>query len=170
MRETPQSEKRHRSDGLRVAAVSAGFVLLGVVLRDRVPWYATAFFVVCLAVGVLMALGWRPKELPPAEHLTIDDAGITRSAKGLREHVAWGDVVRVRIMTTDEGPWGEDVFFILEGRSGAGCVVPHDLAVRGQLLEALQSRLEGMNNAAVIESMLSIENRMFTVWEEKSPP
>ncbi len=170
MRDNSPSGKPLRSEGLRVAVVSGVFVLLGVVLRDRAPWYATAFFVVCLAVGVLMALGWRPKEQPPTEHLTIDDAGITRSAKGLREHVAWDDIVRVRIMTTDQGPQLEDVFFILDGRNGNGCMIRHDLAVQGQLLKALQGRLEGMNNEAVIEAMLSIEKRMFTVWEEKSLP
>ena len=169
MPDNRQVDRHRRSEGVRLAIVCGIFVLLGVVLRDGVPWYATAFFAAGVVVGVLMALGWRPKERPPQEHLTIDDSGITRSAPGLREHVAWGDIVRVRIMTTDQGPQLEDVFFILDGRNGNGCIVRHDVAVQGQLLEALQSRLEGMNNAAVIESMLSIENRMFTVWEEKTP-
>jgi hypothetical protein len=70
-------------------------------------------------------------------------------------------------MTTDRGPWFEDVFFVIDARDGKGCVVPHDLAVRGSLLEALRSRLPGVNDAAVIEAMLSVENRQFTIWEAK---
>jgi hypothetical protein len=102
------------------------------------------------------------------DRLTIDDAGITRTAPGLREQVAWGDIARVCIVTTDRGPWLEDVFFILDSRSGGGCVVPQDLAVRGGLLEALQSRLDGVDNAAVIEAMGCLENREFTIWEARS--
>jgi hypothetical protein len=147
--------------------VSATFVVIGVLLRDQVPWYATAFFAVCLGAGLLSIRGGRRDDRGHAEHLTIDDVGITRTARRLREHVAWVDVARVRIMTTDQGPQLEDVFFVVEGKNGEGCVVPHDLAARSGLLEAVQARLEGVNNAAVIEAMLSGENRLFTIWEAK---
>lgn len=156
-----------RSAGIRVTIVSALFVLLGIALRDEVPWYATAFFGVCLLGGVLGIFGF-PRERPAETgQLTIDDAGITRTARKLREHVPWADIVRVRIMTNDQGPWLEDVFFVVDGKNGQGCVVPHDLAVRSGLLEALQTRLEGVNSAAVIEAMLSVDNQVFTIWEAK---
>jgi hypothetical protein len=173
MQDAPETTPapRRRQEGVRVAIVSAAFVLLGVALGDRVPWYATAFFAACLVAGVLSALGvlpdWRD-DRARRERLTIDDAGITRTAPGLREHVAWGDIARISIVTTDRGPWLEDVFFVLDSRSGGGCVVPQDLAVRGGLLEALQSRLDGVNNAAVIEAMGCAENREFTIWEARS--
>ena len=160
------AEAHQRSELVRASIVSAVFVLIGVALRDEVPWYVTAFFAVCLVVGVLSIFGVLPERVTvPAGHLTIDDVGITRTGRKLREHVAWGDIVRVRIMTTDQGPHLEDVFFVIDSRTGDGCVVPHDLAVHGGLLEALQSRLEGVNNAAVIEAMVSCANRVFTIWE-----
>jgi hypothetical protein len=34
------------------------------------------------------------------------------------------------------------------------------------LLEALQSRLKGLDNAAVIEAMTTADNRVFTIWED----
>jgi hypothetical protein len=110
-----------RPGGRAAVAVSAAFVCLGIALR--VPWYATAFFAVCLVAGLLLMLGvWVP-DPAPTDHLTIDDVGITRTARNLREHVAWGDIARVRIMTTDEGPWLEDVFFVIDAKNGNGCVV-----------------------------------------------
>ena len=45
---------RRRREGIKVALVSALFVVLGLALRDRVPWYATAFFALCLAGGVAL--------------------------------------------------------------------------------------------------------------------
>jgi hypothetical protein len=151
-----------------VSLVCAIFVFLGIALRDSVHWYATAFFAVCLVIGVLQMLGvWRPPQTAPLDRLTIDDVGITRTAKGLREHVAWSDIERVRILTNDQGPWVEDVFFVIDGKSGGGCVVGHDLAVRNELLNALQSRLAGVDNAAVIAAMTQCENCVFTIWEDK---
>ena len=157
---------RQRSQGVLLAVVSLLFVLLGIALGDRVPWYATAFFGVCCVAGI--ASIFRVPADRPAEHLTIDDVGITRLARNLREHVAWTDITRVRILTTDRGPLREDVFFVLDAKDGTGCVVAHDLAVRGGLLEALQSRLTGVDNGAVIDAMGSTGNREFTIWEASS--
>ena len=158
--------RHNRRQGALVSLISAAFVLLGIGLRGEVPWYATGFFAACLVVGILMVFGVLPRERPPEGDLIIDDAGITRTARKLREHVAWKDVARVRILTNDEGPWREDVFFVIDARQGGGCVVPQELAVRGGLLEALQSRLPGINNAAVIEAMGSIERREFIIWQQ----
>lgn len=162
------SPSRPRLQDRLVVFVCAAFVVLGIALGDRVPWYATAFFAICLVAG-LFSLRRRPlSELPPeAGRLTIDEVGITRTAKDLREQVAWVDIASVRIMTTDQGPWIEDVFFVIDSRNGNGCVVPHDLAVKSGLLEALQARLEGLNNAAVIAAMTSTDKRVFTIWEAK---
>jgi hypothetical protein len=162
------STATRRVQGIGVTFVSAMFVAIGVALGGAVPWYVTGFFVVCLIAGVLSIVGVLPRERPPAEHLTIDHEGITRTARNLREHVAWADIVRVRILTTDEGPHREDVFFVIDAKDGTGCVVSHDLAVRGKLLEALQDRLEGVNDKAVIDAMGSTSNQVFTIWELKA--
>jgi hypothetical protein len=159
--------QRRRREAVLLSLVSVVFVFVGVALGKRVPWYATAFFVVCLVVGLLSILGFRAKDPAPTEHLAIDDVGITRTAPHLREQVAWVDIARVRIMTTDQGPLREDVFFLIDAKNGRGCAVAHDLAVRSGLLEALQTRLEGLNNAAVIDAMASAGNGMFTIWEAK---
>jgi hypothetical protein len=160
------SGNRRRREGVLVTAVGAMFVIIGVAVGG--PWYATAFFAFCMLAGVLMIVGILPREMPPDEHLTIDDEGITRTARKLREHVAWTDIERVRILTTDQGPQTEDVFFVIDGKNGTGCMVSQELATRGKLLEALQARLDGVNNAAVIEAMMSVENKVFTIWERKS--
>ena len=157
-----------RSQGIRATLVSAVFVVIGIALGDAIPWYVTGFFVLCVVVGLLSIFGVLPRERPPAEHLTIDDEGITRTARKLREHVAWADIVRVRIMTNDQGPQLEDVYFVLEGKDGNGSIVSHELATRSGLLEALQARLEGVDNKAVIEAMLSTSNQVFTIWERKA--
>ena len=158
-----------RREGVLLSIVSAIFVVGGVALREEIPWYVPAFFSLGVVAGVLSIFGIAPDYAAvPIGHLVIDEVGITRTAKGVREHVAWGDIARVRIMTTDAGPYIEDVFFIVDSKKGDGCIVPQDLATRDGLLEALQARLVGLNNGAVIEAMLSVENRIFTIWEKGS--
>jgi hypothetical protein len=77
--------------------------------------------------------------------------------------VAWDDLRRVEIVTTDEGPFLTDVFWVMHG-SEAGCVVPQGATGERALLERLQ-QLPGFRNEAVIEAMSSTDNRRFLCWE-----
>ena len=100
------------------------------------------------------------------EFVQIDDAGVIVATKRGQDEVHWADVTRVRIITTSAGPWGEDVFFVLEGSEGKGCVVPHDAAVRTKLLQELQARLPDIDDRKVIESMGSTSRAAFIIWEK----
>lgn len=53
-----------------------------------------------------------------AVSIQIDDWGVRR-LDASNEAVAWADLVKVEIVTTDEGPWSEDLFFLLEGKNGS---------------------------------------------------
>jgi hypothetical protein len=101
--------------------------------------------------------------------LTIDDWGVTRVAGELREAVAWADLVWVRIYTTSDGPFVEDVYFALGAADGKGCLVPQDQAVRANLLGVLQERLPGLDNQQVIRAMASTDNAYFTIWTRTDP-
>jgi hypothetical protein len=96
--------------------------------------------------------------------VVVDERGVTcRRPGGTVEAVAWADLRAVEILTTDEGPWSEDVFWVLHGRGG-GCVVPQEAEGSNALLERLQ-QLPGFDNAAVIRAMGSTENARFPCWK-----
>ena len=68
-------------------------------------------------------------------------------------------------MTTDEGPFVEDFFWMLSNRGGGGCCVPNGLAETHQLLPALQERYgKAFDNEQVIAASLCTENEYFLVW------
>ena len=67
------------------------------------------------------------------------------------------------MLTTADGPFAEDMFFVLAGRDGSGCVVPQSASESGQLLERLQ-RLPGFDNEAFIRAMGSSEDARFVCW------
>lgn len=101
----------------------------------------------------------------PAMSISVTDEGITRAlGNGKVESVTWDDLAEVAIMTTSAGPFEEDVYWLLIGKSGGGCAVPQSLDPQGEILKRLQT-LPGFDNEAVIQAMGSVENATFVCWK-----
>jgi hypothetical protein len=99
--------------------------------------------------------------------IQVDDIGVRRElADGHVESVTWDDLIEVSIVTTSDGPFAEDVFFVLEGGNGTGCAVPQSAAESSVLLERLQ-RLPGFDNQAVIRAMTSTDDNKFVCWRRQ---
>jgi hypothetical protein len=96
--------------------------------------------------------------------IVIDDRGVRRTlANGSEEQVSWDGLLEVSVLTTSDGPFAEDVFFVLVGRDDTGCVIPQSSPESAQLLERLQ-RLPGFDNEAIIRAMSSTEDARFLCW------
>jgi hypothetical protein len=97
--------------------------------------------------------------------ITVDDDGVRRLlANGTEESVTWADLAEVAIRTTPEGPWKEDVFFLLVRSGGGGCAVPAGDPSADALMSRLQS-LPGFDNEAFIEAMTTMDDGLFVVWQ-----
>lgn len=97
------------------------------------------------------------------DQVTFDDEGVTRTRRdGLVEYVAWDDLLSVDIATTNEGPWVDDVFWLLSA-GNHGYVVPSEAEGMGELLLRLQE-LPGFDDGAVIRAMGCTDNELFAVW------
>jgi hypothetical protein len=107
------------------------------------------------------------KRLTTAEVVEFDDSSVTRRVgDGRIESVRWDDLVEVAIVTTDQGPLTEDVFWLLIGRGeDTGCAISQGAKGADKLLRKLQE-LPGFNNDAVIEAMTSTSNNRFTYWQK----
>lgn len=91
------------------------------------------------------------------------DAIVCRHLHGLVETVSWAELRAVLLETNDQGPFAIDVFWILVGERG-GCVVPQGAAGAAELLARLQ-QLDGFDNEAVIQAMMSTDNQRFLCWQ-----
>jgi hypothetical protein len=100
------------------------------------------------------------------ERIIISDESVTRyRADGVQESVRWDELVEVGIVTTDEGPWFEDVFWILIGEEGkGGCAIGQGIPGADRLLDTLQ-KLPGFDDEAVIKAMSSTSNDRFVCWK-----
>ncbi len=84
--------------------------------------------------------------------------------RGVRERIRWSEVESIEIRTTDQGPWGEDFFFVLLGPGGKPLIVPNEIAQGTGLLERLQ-QFPGFDNTKVIEASSCTDNARFVCWE-----
>ena len=144
---------------LSIAALALPFIVsIPVLIRGG------AFFGVCILV--LGAQRVCPSLFePPKARVEVDERGVRRFLPaGKTEAVAWDDLIKVSIMTTDEGPAGEDLFWMLHARDGHGCAVPHEQACALGLLDRLQW-LPGFDNIAVIQASGSTQWAEFVCWE-----
>jgi hypothetical protein len=109
----------------------------------------------------------RPKLKTP-DRVTFTSDAVTRvRPDGVEETIRWDDLHEVGILTTDEGPWQEDVFFLLIGPDGkSGCGVPQSSDGSKQLLERWQ-QLPGFDNETVIKAMGSTSNGKFVCWKRQ---
>jgi hypothetical protein len=99
--------------------------------------------------------------------ITVDDDGVRRLlADGTEESVSWANLAEVAIRTTPEGPWKEDVFFLLVRAGGGGCAVPAGDPSADDLMSHLQS-LPGFDNEMFIEAMTTMDDGLFVVWQRE---
>jgi hypothetical protein len=82
---------------------------------------------------------------------------------GKREHVTWDELERVEIVSTSEGPFVPDTFWLLVGTTG-GCAIPWGATGERELLARLQD-LPGFDNGAVIDAASDVTDNRRTCWE-----
>ncbi len=92
-----------------------------------------------------------------------DSEVVCERPDGKVERVGWADLQKVEVVTTGDGPFAPDVFWVLHGTDG-GCAVPQGATGDSQLLERLQT-LPGFDNHAFIEAMSSTSDRRFLCWK-----
>jgi hypothetical protein len=160
--------RRRRLIGLVGCGVfaAASFALA---LQGGLPWWAGFFWVVCFLALLL------PGSKGVVDELELSDLGVSRRfgprlGKKREERVLWEEIERVEILTTDEGPYADDFFFLLEGRDGNGVAVSNELAVKHGLVAILQQRFAGVDSKAIIEASGSTQVRRFLVWQKQSRP
>ena len=97
--------------------------------------------------------------------VTFDDSGVRRvTPDGRVEEVLWDELVEVRIVTTSEGPFAEDVFWLLVGADGNNGVAVPGSAATDDLLDRLQA-LPGFDNEQMILAMGSSDEAQFLCWQ-----
>ncbi|MGH8178760.1 MAG: hypothetical protein ACREV5_21080 [Steroidobacter sp.] len=87
---------------------------------------------------------------------------------GRMESISWSELREIGILTTDEGPGVDDVFWLfLSAEQSRGCAVSNYAEGFAELLPRIQE-LPGFDNEAVVKAMGSASNNRFVVWRAES--
>lgn len=106
---------------------------------------------------------------PYPHAVSFDEEAITLAlTAGETQSVRWDDLYEVGILTTDQGPFVDDVFWMLLGHYGS-CTVPSETRGMSKLLRRLQA-LPSFDNRAVIAAMGCTDNDRFVVWRRSWVP
>jgi hypothetical protein len=96
--------------------------------------------------------------------LRRDDVGVSVDwPKGERQAMAWDAVELIMIETNDSGPWGADVWTVLEG-GGKRLLWPQGATGEEGMLAEMQRRFPGFDDDAVIAAMGCTDNARFVCW------
>lgn len=138
--------------------------------------------VIVVAGVALLVLVWlrrvrtmgRPGRLMPEALVRVgfDEEEILCSyPEGAFRRLAWRDISRVDIRTTSDGPLLPDVFWgIHTGGDAAPIVFPQGATGEPELLHALQTKLPGFDNEALVQAMGSTADRSFLLWNRQDAP
>jgi hypothetical protein len=119
-------------------------------------------------MGIMAILRGRRNRHKAPDRVSFTAEAVTRTRPdGVAESIRWDGLHEVGIVTTDEGPFAEDVFLLLLSADGkSGCAVPQLADGFAGLLARLQE-LPGFDNEAVIRAMGSTANARFVCWKRK---
>src|SRR5271166_744669 len=93
----------------------------------------------------------------PVWKIQLNADGISLIVSGIVERrIGWNDIRRVLVVTTDDGPFLDDFFYVFECKES--CIfVPPEWQQRLNLIEVLQARLQGIHFESMIEAAGSVE-------------
>lgn len=100
----------------------------------------------------------------PSHRVRFDDRSIivTSAADG-RSEIAWAQIETVHVRTMIGGAWAADVFWIIRGKKQK-VIVPFGAYGESDLVKAMQERLQGFDNMAVVEGLSSAGEGEIQVW------
>lgn len=123
------------------------------------------FLLVQFAIGLIWRLTIGPSGPTKAELVVEKDRVAMRYSDGTEDSLLWRDLTQVTIMTTDEGPWGHDFYFLLEDKNENGCCVPLGYALKTELHDRIVN-LPGFNHELMLEASGSTEWAHFPCWSK----
>lgn len=86
---------------------------------------------------------------------------------GEKQSIFWNDITKISILTTDKGPFEDDVFLCLYGSEDKEIMIPSESHWYSPIYDHV-SKFNGFDFDRVIQAMSSTDNNEFICWEKDS--
>ena len=134
-------------------------------------YIAVLLGIACLALAILAAVAFRRTALmrrdPTAAGVVEITEGrvlyLTPKSDGGRVDIR--ELTRIEILTTSDGPFAPDVFWVLTQPGQDPLIIPTEASGTGELFDAF-SALPGISWEAVTLAMCSTDDARFLIWEK----
>lgn len=95
-----------------------------------------------------------------------NDEGLSvEHTNGTIESALWDEIIKISVITTDQGPYTDDVFIVLF-KEEKGVLVPSGAEGYNEVYERV-SKFDGFDFQRYIDSMSSTINKEFICWERR---
>jgi hypothetical protein len=140
------------------------------------PWNWVAAILVFIAIHVALYVWFVQKivfasyieDQTPEFECDSESGSIEYPGEG-KIIIPWKSVKQIQILTTDEGPWNEDVWWLFH-LVGADepVAIPQGAQGNEKVFDILESHFSGSDMEAVIKAMGSTSNAKFDIWGNDS--
>jgi hypothetical protein len=124
-----------------------------------------AFFV-CIVLNQVIFRKIIEQNTPIFNH---DDVNGSIGYKGEEAQlIPWQQVVKIEILTTDKGPWEEDVWWLFYlANVDDPIAIPQGANNHNELFNVLEKHFTDVNMDTLFAGMVSVDNALFNVWSLK---
>ena len=118
--------------------------------------------------GIVLASRRKPRhvsETTPGGPYTVimtSDELACEHPKRARESIRWDAIKEIRLVTTSEGPFLPDEWYVFMGDSG-GCSIPSEARGFEDLMKEFETRFPGMDYEAIIKAGTSDAQK--SIWK-----
>ncbi len=154
----------------RYAEVIAGALIaaIGIWLLTRPNVLAKIIGALVLGTGLVMAaaalrrIAFKTDRIGPGV-VEVDERQISYFAADQGGAVSIEALVRVTVVTTSDGPWAEDMHWLLEEDGGARLLIPNAATGTEKLFDAFAA-LDGVDYSMATKAMGSVGNDSYVIW------
>lgn len=142
--------------------------LIGLWLALRSGWFWTGIGIIIAGMGAGLTftacrrLLFKTDQIGPGV-VEIDERQISYFAAYDGGVVSIESLARITAISTDEGPWADDLHWVLEEDGGTILTIPNSAAGAEQLFDAF-SALDGVDYSMATKALGATSNDSYVIW------
>jgi len=143
-------------------------MVMGIMLLKNAPWdkqLSAGYLLGCVIFLIWIKLFKVPsQEIEKPKYIRVK-GGAQYETQNMSRAFQWDDVEKIEIVTTDRGPWEDDLWWLVFFQSGDYMAISGYSENVKEIIDDIVSNLGEPNWHSIIESSGSCNMAVFPVWQ-----